>query len=191
MKNAEHLIWVDMEMTGLDPATDRILEIATVITDKNLNILAHGPVLAIWQPRSVLENMDEWNTKYHTQSGLKKRVLEAGISEIEAEQKILAFLRKWVPSGRSPMCGNTISQDRRFMVRYMPELEQYFHYRHIDVSTVKELAKRWAPYVATSFKKTGKHQALDDILESIAEMRHYREQFFKVIPATEETIESR
>jgi oligoribonuclease len=180
MKSAQNLIWLDMEMTGLDPATDRILEIATVVTDKHLTILAHGPVLAIWQPETVLANMDAWNTKHHTQSGLKKRVIESQISEPDAAEQTLAFLHQWVPAGKSPMCGNTISQDRRFMARYMPKLEQYFHYRHIDVSTIKELAKRWAPQIATSFKKSGKHQALDDILESIAEMHHYREQFFNV-----------
>lgn len=186
MAKSEHnLIWLDMEMTGLDPKFDRILEIATVITDKYLNILAQGPVLAIWQPITILSNMDKWNTEHHTASGLIDRVTNAGISATDAEQQTLEFIKQWVPKGKSPMCGNTISQDRRFMARYMPALEQYFHYRHIDVSTVKELATRWHPALVKAFTKESKHQALDDILESIAEMSHYREHFFKL--ATEES----
>jgi len=182
-KSTKNLIWLDMEMTGLDAKYERILEIATVVTDKYLNVLAHGPVLAIWQPTAILENMDRLNTEHHSQSGLIDRVTQNGVSETEAEAQTLAFLHQWVPKGKSPLCGNTVSQDRRFMTRYMPKLEQYFHYRHIDVSTVKELAKRWQPKLLTKFKKHGKHQALEDILESIAEMQFYRDNFFNISSA--------
>ncbi len=180
VKNSQHLIWLDMEMTGLNPKFDRILEIATVVTDKNLNILDQGPVLAIWQPQAFLKNMDQWNTEHHSQSGLIDRVLQYGISEAEAEQQTLDFLKKWVPKGKSPLCGNTVTQDRRFMSHYMPALESYFHYRHVDVSTVKELAKRWNPKLVEAFPKKNQHLALEDILESIAEMAYYREHFFKL-----------
>lgn len=192
-KSAQNLIWVDMEMTGLDPQFDRILEIATVITDKNLNILAQGPVLAIWQPTSVLSKMDKWNTEHHRDSGLTARVINEGISELEAQRQTLAFIKEWVPKGKSPMCGNTVSQDRRFMARYMPALERYFHYRHIDVSTLKELASRWCPKIVGKFKKQNKHLALDDILESIAELCHYRDHFLvSPDPALEaDTIEKK
>lgn len=180
MKDEQNLIWLDMEMTGLDPEFDRVLEIATVITDKDLNILEQGPVIAVWQPDSILNNMDNWNTEHHTQSGLIKRVQNEGVLDAEAEEQTLEFLKKWVPARKSPMCGNTVSQDRRFLARYMPALEHYFHYRHIDVSTVKELAARWVPGLPDGFSKAGKHLALDDILESIEEMKYYRQHFFKL-----------
>jgi len=175
----QNLIWLDLEMTGLEPDTDLILEIATVITDKDLNVLAHGPVIAINQPQAALDAMDEWNQSHHGQSGLIDRVQASPIKTVEAELLTLAFLKQWVPERISPMCGNTIGQDRRFLARYMPELEAYFHYRSIDVSTVKELAARWAPDVKNGFTKKSAHLALDDILESIAELRYYREHFIK------------
>jgi oligoribonuclease len=177
---SEHLIWMDLEMTGLDPDTDRILEVATLITDSDLNIVAEGPLLYVQQADEVLEGMDEWNTTHHTTSGLVDFVRKEGISESEAEQQTLAFLRQHVPEGSSPLCGNSIGQDRRFLVRYMPELESYLHYRNLDVSTVKELARRWRPDIASSMKKENTHRALDDIKESIEELRHYRDQFFKL-----------
>lgn len=175
-----HLIWIDLEMTGLDTQNDHIIEIATVITDKDLNVLAEGPVLAIHQPDPVLAAMDEWNTRQHGQSGLVARVRASQITMAEAERQTLAFLQQWVPERTSPMCGNSICQDRRFLARQMPQLEAYFHYRNLDVSTVKELARRWAPEVLQGVKKEGSHLALDDIRDSIDELRHYRAHFFKV-----------
>jgi len=175
-----NLIWIDLEMTGLDTDRDHIIEIATVVTDAELNILAEGPVIAIYQPSAVMDAMDEWNTRQHGQSGLTRRVRESRYSVADAERETLAFLRQWVPKGKSPMCGNSICQDRRFMARLMPELEDYFHYRNLDVSTLKELARRWAPAVYDGFKKDSSHLALDDIKDSIAELRHYREHFLKV-----------
>ena len=178
-QNAENLIWIDLEMTGLIPETDLIIEIATVITDKNLNILAQGPVLALHQSDAALAAMDEWNQTHHGQSGLIDRVKASTISDAEAECQTIEFLQQWVPASTSPMCGNSIGQDRRFLYRYMPQLEAYFHYRNLDVSTVKELAARWAPQVKDSFTKQTAHQALEDIIESIDELKHYRQHFFK------------
>lgn len=178
--DARNLIWVDLEMTGLNPEVDRIIEIATVVTDNNLHVLAEGPVFAIHQSDELLNGMDEWNTTHHNRSGLVQRVKESVITEEIAVQKTLAFLRDYVPAGKSPMCGNSIWQDRRFLGRYMSELEQYFHYRLIDVSTLKELSLRWAPRIYNGIQKESKHQALDDILESIEELRYYREHFLRV-----------
>ncbi|WP_101758182.1 oligoribonuclease [Oceanicoccus sp. KOV_DT_Chl] len=175
-----NLIWIDLEMTGLEPATDQIIEIATVVTDSDLNTIAEGPVLAIHQSAATMAAMDEWNTSHHGDSGLTKRVLESTISVRDAELQTLAFLRQHVPAGTSPICGNTIGQDRRFLVKYMPELEVYFHYRNLDVSTIKELVRRWRPDLLGGFSKKGAHLALDDIRESIAELQYYREVFLKV-----------
>lgn len=180
MQNPQNLIWIDLEMTGLDPDRDRIIEMATIVTDSDLNVLAEGPVIAVHQSDEVLAGMDEWNTRTHGESGLVQRVRESQIDEAQAEALTIAFLEQWVPRGKSPICGNSIGQDRRFLVRYMPALESYFHYRNLDVSTLKELAARWAPAVRDSFVKQGTHQALDDIRESIAELRHYREHFLRV-----------
>lgn len=180
MLNENNLIWIDLEMTGLDPDTDVIIEIATLVTDSNLNILAEGPVYAIHQPAEVMAAMDEWNTNQHGKSGLTQRVLESKINLAQAEADTIAFLEQWVPKGKSPICGNSICQDRRFLVRGMPKLEAYFHYRNLDVSTVKELARRWRPDVLTGVKKSSAHLALDDIKDSIAELRHYRDTFFKM-----------
>lgn len=179
MQNPQNLIWIDLEMTGLNPDQDVIIEMATIVTDSELNILAEGPVIAVHQSDEILAGMDEWNTRQHGRSGLTQRVRESRIDTAAAEVQTLAFLEQWVPKGKSPMCGNSICQDRRFLARYMPALEAWFHYRHIDVSTLKELAGRWAPQVRDSFKKAGSHLALDDIRESIAELRHYREHFIK------------
>jgi oligoribonuclease len=179
VQDSNHLIWLDLEMTGLDTIQDVIIEIATVVTDKDLNILAEGPVLAIHQPDSVLATMDDWNQKHHGNSGLIDRVKQSAINMHQAEQQTIEFLQQWVPTGSSPMCGNSICQDRRFMARQMPKLETYFHYRNLDVSTLKELAKRWKPDVAASFKKQTAHRALDDIIESIDELRHYRKYFIQ------------
>ena len=176
----DNLIWIDLEMTGLDPEADRIIEIATLVTSSNLDILAEGPTLAVHQPEDRLAAMDEWNTRQHGQSGLVERVRASGVTEAEAEQQTLAFLKDYVPSGCSPMCGNSICQDRRFLARYMPELEAYFHYRHIDVSTLKELARRWAPEIAGSVEKTSSHRAMDDIRDSVAELSHYRDKFITI-----------
>ena len=167
-------------MTGLNPLSDVILEIATLVTDAELNILAEGPELVIHQPQTVLDAMDEWNQTHHGQSGLIDRVLSSGITAEEAEQQTLAFLKSWVPEGVSPICGNSICQDRRFLARGMPRLEKYFHYRNLDVSTLKELAARWAPEIAQGVQKTGRHRALDDIRESIEELRYYRQHLLKV-----------
>ncbi|MGZ8136093.1 MAG: oligoribonuclease [Methylococcaceae bacterium] len=176
-QDAQHLIWIDLEMTGLNPDSDLIIEMATIVTDKDLNILAQGPVLAIHQSDETLAAMDDWNQQHHGQSGLIERVKASLINEVEAERLTLEFLRQWVPEKTSPICGNSIGQDRRFLYRYMPKLEAYFHYRNIDVSTLKELAARWAPAIKEGFNKTAKHQALDDIIESIEELRYYREHF--------------
>lgn len=176
---SSNLIWIDLEMTGLEPDTDRIIEIATIVTDAQLNILAQGPVIAVHQSDDCLAGMDEWNTRTHGQSGLVDRVKASSFDEPVAEQKTIEFLEKWVDKGMSPMCGNSIGQDRRFLVKYMPKLEAFFHYRNLDVSTLKELARRWAPDVMEGFKKRGTHQALDDIIESIDELKYYREHFLK------------
>ena len=179
-QDEQHLIWIDLEMTGLNPEIDRIIEIATIVTDKDLNILAQGPVIAVHQSNKTLAAMDDWNQKHHGESGLIERVKASTISEAEAEQQTIDFLKQWLPASTSPMCGNTIGQDRRFLVRYMPDLEAFFHYRSIDVSTLKELAARWRPELKDGFKKQTKHQALDDIIESIEELRYYREHFIKL-----------
>lgn len=180
MQNENNLIWIDLEMTGLDPDKDVIIEIATLITDADLNILAEGPTYAVHQPDSILDTMDEWNTNQHGKSGLTQRVRDSKISPAQAEAETIAFLEQWVPKGKSPICGNSICQDRRFLVRGMPTLEAYFHYRNLDVSTVKELARRWRPDVLAGVKKSSAHLALDDIKDSIAELQHYRDTFFKV-----------
>ncbi|MFC4729238.1 oligoribonuclease [Coralloluteibacterium thermophilus] len=169
-----HLIWIDLEMTGLDPDTDSILEIATLITDRELNIIAEGPELAIRHPLERLEAMDEWNRTQHGRSGLWQRVLESGVDMVEAETRTLDFLAQWVPERKSPMCGNSICQDRRFLYRLMPRVERWFHYRNLDVSTIKELARRWAPDIAKGYSKESAHTALSDIRDSVAELRHYR-----------------
>ncbi len=178
--NDQNLIWIDLEMTGLDTVNDAIIEIATVVTDTRLDVLAEGPVIAIHQPDEVLEGMDEWNTRQHSASGLTARVRASEAGVADAEQQTLGFLRKWLPAGASPMCGNSICQDRRFLSRLMPELEAFFHYRNLDVSTLKELARRWAPTAAAAFRKDSSHLALDDIYDSINELRHYRDQFLIV-----------
>lgn len=175
-----NLIWIDLEMTGLVPDRDVIIEIATIVTDAQLNVLAEGPMLAIAQPKAVMDGMDEWNTNQHGKSGLTERVLNSAVSTAMAEQQTIEFLQKWVPAGKSPICGNSIGQDRRFLARYMPRLEAYFHYRNLDVSTLKELAVRWKPEVLNGFTKKGAHLALDDIKDSIAELKHYREHFIKL-----------
>ncbi len=169
-----NLIWIDLEMTGLDPETDTIIEIATIVTDSQLEVLAEGPVRAISVPEARLAAMDEWCTRTHTESGLVDRCLKSGVGLEAAEEETLAFLADFVPPGKSPMCGNSIGQDRRFLVRYMPRLEAFFHYRNLDVSTIKELARRWAPEIAEGFEKEAMHLALEDIKDSIAELRYYR-----------------
>ena len=179
-QDQNNLVWLDMEMTGLNPEEDRIIEIAMVVTNAQLDIVAEAPVIAVHQPDEVLNAMDEWNTRTHGRSGLIGRVRESTINEAEAEAQMLAFLQQHVPQGVSPMCGNTICQDRRFMARYMPRLEAWFHYRNLDVSTLKELAKRWRPEVVKGLKKHGRHEALADIIESIEELRHYRATFLRL-----------
>ncbi len=176
----DNLIWIDLEMTGLDPFNDQIIEIATIVTDSNLKVLAEGPVIAIHQPDEVLDAMDEWNTRQHGQSGLVERVRNSDYDLARAEQETLDFLRRWVPQGESPMCGNSICQDRRFLARLMPELEAWFHYRNLDVSTLKELARRWKPEIVDGFEKKNTHLAMDDIRESIAELAWYREKLLAV-----------
>ena len=178
----DNLIWIDLEMTGLEPLSDRIIEIATIVTDKDLNVLAEGPVLAVYQSEQVLAAMDEWNQKTHGGSGLIARVRDSAITEVDAEQLTIAFLAQWVPKGKSPICGNSICQDRRFLARHMPELESYFHYRNLDVSTLKELARRWRPDVLVGLNKKNTHTALEDIRESIDELKHYRSHFLQLSP---------
>jgi oligoribonuclease len=179
VKSAEHLVWIDLEMTGLDPDTDRIIEIATIVTDKHLGVLAEGPVLAIHQSEAVLGAMDDWNTRQHASSGLTQRVIVSRTDEASAQRSTLAFLEQWAEPGRSPMCGNSICQDRRFLARHMPALERFFHYRNLDVSTLKELAQRWAPHIAQGFQKSSTHLALDDVRESIRELEYYRERLLR------------
>ena len=179
-QNPNNLIWIDLEMTGLDTQNDVIIEIATVVTDSELNTLAEGPVLAIHQTDEILNAMDDWNTKQHGSSGLTERVKNSTINEAEAERQTIEFLRQYVPANASPMCGNSICQDRRFLARCMPALENYFHYRNLDVSSLKELAKRWAPEVFKGFSKESSHLALDDIRDSIAELKYYREHLLKL-----------
>lgn len=178
MPSGDYLVWIDLEMTGLKPDTDSIIEIATVVTDRELNLISDGPVLAIHQPDEVLARMDDWNQRQHSSSGLLARVRASRTSVAEAQQRTLEFLAALVNGGSSPMCGNSICQDRRFLARCMPELECFFHYRNLDVSTLKELARRWAPAVAESFVKQGAHLAHADIHESIRELRHYRARLF-------------
>ena len=179
-KSDTNLGWIDMEMTGLDPETCKVLEIATIVTDAQLNVLAEGPVIAVHQPDAILDGMDEWCTRVHGNSGLTERCRASSVGEAEAARQTIAFLSEYVDAGKSPLCGNTIGQDRRFMVKYMPELEAYFHYRSIDVSTIKELVKRWQPELLDGFTKKGVHLALDDIRESIAELQYYREKVFAI-----------
>jgi len=185
MAMQDNLIWIDLEMTGLDPERDLIIEIATVVTDAHLELIAEGPVFAIHQPDAALAAMDEWNTRQHGQSGLTQRVRESTVTAAEAEARTLEFLARHVAAGASPMCGNSICQDRRFLARYMPELERFFHYRNLDVSSVKEIARRWHPAVLNGFSKQSTHLALDDIRDSIAELKHYRATFFR-LPASGE-----
>jgi oligoribonuclease len=173
-RHPDNLAWIDLEMTGLRPEADRIIEIATIVTDRDLNVLAEGPVLAVHQDDATMASMDEWNQRTHGASGLIQRVRSSPIDEREAERRTIEFLAEWVPSGTSPMCGNSICQDRRFLANHMPALEKYFHYRNLDVSTLKELARRWAPTVLNGVTKSNSHQALDDVRDSIAELRHYR-----------------
>ena len=180
-QNASNLIWIDLEMTGLDSQADHIIEIATIVTDSKLNILAEGPELAIYQAKEIMDTMDEWNTNQHAKSGLTERVSKSNITVAAAETQTLEFLQQYVPQGKSPMCGNSICQDRRFLARCMPTLESFFHYRNLDVSTIKELAGRWAPKMASGYKKDSQHLALDDIRKSIEELEYYRQHFFKDI----------
>tara|TARA_Y100000588_G_scaffold393695_1_gene510723 strand:- start:2156 stop:2725 length:570 start_codon:yes stop_codon:yes gene_type:complete len=187
MKNNSNLIWLDLEMTGLIPEKDRIIELATIVTDANLNIIGEGPVFAIHQDDALLDGMDKWNTRQHNQSGLVKRVKESTIDEKEAEVKTIAFLSQFVDKGKSPMCGNSICQDRRFLYRYMPELCAYFHYRNLDVSTLKELVSRWKPKILKGFTKESKHLALDDIKDSIDELIFYRKHFINEQDNTEQS----
>ncbi len=181
-QDPNNLIWIDLEMTGLDTVNDVIIEIATIVTDGNLNILSEGPVFAIHQTETVMNAMDDWNTKQHGNSGLTERVLKSSATAQDAEMATIAFLKEYVAEGVSPMCGNSICQDRRFMARLMPDLEKYFHYRHLDVSTIKELAKRWSPDVTNGMTKQGAHLAMADIVDSIEELKHYRDKFF-ILPA--------
>ncbi|MDN2664297.1 oligoribonuclease [Psychromonas sp. 14N.309.X.WAT.B.A12] len=176
--NKDNLVWIDLEMTGLNPDTDKIIEIATIVTDSDLNILAEGPQFVIHQSDAALDAMDDWCTEHHGNSGLTARVKASDISCAQAEQATLDFLKEWVPAGAAPLCGNSIGQDRRFMVKHMPTLEAFFHYRSIDVSTIKELGRRWAPEMVAAHKKSGTHLALQDIKESISELQHYQKHFF-------------
>lgn len=180
IKDSLNLIWIDLEMTGLDTEHDVIIEIATIVTDKDLNVLGEGPVFAIHQPDVLLDGMDEWNTRQHGGSGLTERVRNSTTSMAEAEQATIEFLQQFVDSGTSPMCGNSICQDRRFLSREMPKLEEFFHYRNLDVSSVKEIARRWRPELLKGFRKQGSHLAMDDIKDSIAELSYYREVFFTI-----------
>ncbi|WP_062263729.1 oligoribonuclease [Endozoicomonas arenosclerae] len=179
MAKADNLVWIDLEMTGLDPEHDQILEIATIVTDGQLNFIAEGPVIAVHQSDTVLENMNEWCIKTHGETGLTQRVRESKIGQAEAEQMTLEFLKQYSDVGASPMCGNSIGQDRRFLNRYMPELHNFFHYRNVDVSTLKELARRWKPELLDQFTKKGTHLALEDIRESIEELKFYRQHFIQ------------
>jgi oligoribonuclease len=179
-RDATNLVWLDMEMTGLNPNTDRIIELAIVVTNSNLDVLGESPAWAVHQTEAVLAGMDEWNQKTHTRSGLIERVRASGHDETMAEAEALEFVQQFVPKTTSPMCGNSICQDRRFMARYMPTLEAWFHYRNLDVSTLKELSKRWAPAIHKGFKKRGSHEALADIHESIDELKYYREHFIRL-----------
>ena len=181
MSRQDNLIWIDLEMTGLDPERDVIIEIATIVTDKDLNILAEGPTLAIHQGDEILDGMDEWNTNQHGSSGLTQRVKDSRISTQDAQRATIEFLTEYVDEGASPICGNSVGQDRRFLVKYMPALEAYFHYRTIDVSTLKELAKRWKPEALDGFSKKGSHLALDDVKDSIAELAHYRKTLINLV----------
>lgn len=178
--NEMNLVWIDMEMTGLDPDNDRVIEIAAIVTDAELNILAEGPVFVIHQTDEVLDRMDAWNKGTHGRSGLIDKVKASTVTEDEASAQMISFLRQYVPAGKSPMCGNSICQDRRFMARHMPQLEKFFHYRNVDVSTIKELCRRWKPELISGFKKHQMHTALADILESVEELRYYREHFIKL-----------
>lgn len=175
-----NLVWIDMEMSGLNPDSDRVLELAAVVTDAALTVIAEGPVLVLHQTERVLAGMDSWNTATHGRSGLTQKVRDSGLDEPGAEQAMLEFLARHVPAGKSPMCGNSICQDRRFMARWLPRLEAFFHHRNVDVSTLKELGRRWAPEVVRSFDKRSRHEALSDIYESIDELRHYRQHLLKV-----------
>jgi len=179
-QHESRLVWLDMEMTGLEPETDRVIEVAVVVTEPDLTVVAEGPVLVIHQPDSVLDAMDSWNKNTHGKSGLIDKVKASTLTEAEAEQQLIAFLSQHVPAGKSPLCGNSISQDRRFMFRYMPTFERFFHYRNLDVSTLKELARRWAPKVYKGFEKKSRHEALADIYESIDELKYYREHLLKL-----------
>ncbi|MCE2991049.1 MAG: oligoribonuclease [Burkholderiales bacterium] len=181
-QDQNNLVWLDMEMTGLKPETDRIIEVAMVVTDAQLNVLAEGPVLVVHQPDEVLDGMDAWNKSTHRKSGLIDKVKASTLNEAQVERQLIEFLREHVPASTSPMCGNSICQDRRFMARWMPQLESYFHYRNLDVSTLKELAKRWKPQIMSGMTKHGKHEALADIHESIEELRYYRTHFLNLNP---------
>ena len=178
--NEFRLVWLDMEMTGLDPERERIIEVAVVVTEPDLTVVAEGPVLVIHQPDSLLDAMDSWNRSTHSKSGLTAKVKASAMTEEQAQDELIAFLSQYVPAGKSPLCGNTVSQDRRFMFKYMPKLEQFFHYRTVDVSTLKELARRWKPELLKGFEKRSKHEALADIYESIDELKYYREVFIKL-----------
>lgn len=178
--NEFRLVWLDMEMTGLDPERERIIEVAVVVTEPDLTVVAEGPVLVIHQPDSLLDAMDSWNRSTHSKSGLTDKVKASTMTEEQAQDELVAFLSQYVPAGKSPLCGNTVSQDRRFMFKYMPKLEQFFHYRTVDVSTLKELARRWKPELLKGFEKRSKHEALADIYESIDELKYYRDVFIKL-----------
>jgi len=188
-QDSNALIWIDLEMTGLDPEKERIIEIASIVTDSDLQMVAEGPVIAIYQPDSLLNEMDEWNTRTHTETGLVERVRKSRYTEKRAEAETLDFIHRHVPRNRSPLCGNSICQDRRFLRRYMPQLEQWLHYRNLDVSSLKELVKRWAPSVYEGLNKKNTHKALDDIRDSIEELRYYREHFIQI--STEQTTKDR